>query len=267
MPGWRRVVLDLYLAFLALLGGDEHHAAGSARTIDGGGTVLEEVDGLDIVGVDQTQVADAFRSNAVDDDKRFGGVDRRSTAQVHAPALVAGSGGRTRDVHTGHLTLKSLEGRGEIALLLESLCVDNGHGARKRFLLGGAVADDHNLVEHGRILVEHNIHGRRLGLEVLTFITDIRDGERGAHRGFQREIAVDVGCACVGSAFHSHRGADQGLALRIGHRTGDSGGVGRRCRSLGIGPLRQTHCQNCRREDSAHEGCPCRNREKSLSHK
>ena len=130
----------------ALPRGDDNHAVGAARAVDGRRRgVLEDRDLLDVGRVDVVQVAHGV-DHAVDDDQRF--VRRRDrTRAAHADRSRGSRRTRSRhDVHTGDAALQSLVDRrvGHVA--------DVGHlhvGDRTRQVgfLHRAVTDDHHLVD------------------------------------------------------------------------------------------------------------------------
>ena len=66
-------VVEGELAALTTVGGHEDDTVCTTGTVDGGGgSVLEDVDGLDILGVDHIE-ADGLRDDTVDDDERVAG--------------------------------------------------------------------------------------------------------------------------------------------------------------------------------------------------
>ena len=83
LPAPRSVVVDLSLALLALLGGDDDNAVGGTCTVDGTrGGILEDFDTLDIIGVDNVKTA--FERNTVDDVERVGSVVGTGTTDTNA---------------------------------------------------------------------------------------------------------------------------------------------------------------------------------------
>ena len=74
--------LHFGIARLTLLGGDEHHTVGTARTVEGGRScIFEYRDVFDVVGVDRREIA--VVGNAVEDDEGVHlGIDRTETADA-----------------------------------------------------------------------------------------------------------------------------------------------------------------------------------------
>ncbi len=103
------VIGDADPAGLALLGGDEDDTVRTTRTVDGaGGGVLQDVDALDIRGVEGV---DAAAGHAVDHIQRGIGTDGTHTADVDVVARARLSG-RTHDAHTGGGGLHGAQGVG-----------------------------------------------------------------------------------------------------------------------------------------------------------
>ena len=104
LPAPGAVELDAGLAALAVLGGDEHHAVGTTRTVDGRrGGVLEDFNRLDVVGVDGV---DVVGSHTIDHIERVGvGMDGSGATDADLRVLARLAGGRT-DLDTCHLSLK-----------------------------------------------------------------------------------------------------------------------------------------------------------------
>ena len=167
--------VDLGLAILAPLGGDDYHAVAGAAAVDGRGRrVLEDGHRLDVVGRDHRQrVAHALRAlvaqrHAVEHDERVvGGVERRAAADADgARALGAG---RRGDHHARGLAHEQvLYRRRQPGGYLRGL--HRGHRPGGVLLLNRTVADGHHLVEHQRALLQGDgqrglpVNGHRLRL-------------------------------------------------------------------------------------------------------
>ena len=82
LPAIREIVVDLCLTHLTLLGGDEYHTVGSARTIDGTrGSIFQHLDTLDIIRVHRLQTV-LVGWHAVNNIKRVRVIN--STRTTHA---------------------------------------------------------------------------------------------------------------------------------------------------------------------------------------
>ncbi len=139
------------------LRGDHHDAVRAARAVDrGGGGILQDVDRLDLVGVDAGDGGDILAAHAelrvvllddrdaVDDVERLvAGVDRRWAAHAHGDA-VAGVAGVLHHLNARRLTLeRSIDAcRGSVRDLR---CRDGRDRAADVLAARGAVADDDDL--------------------------------------------------------------------------------------------------------------------------
>ena len=148
--------LHFGVARLTFLGGDEHHAVGTAGTIEGGGCgVLEHRDVLDVVGVDGGDVA--VVGHAVEHDEgAHGGVDGAETADADGGggaglAVVAGG------LYTGHGAVEGARNVGDLTIL-EFLGAHRGGRTRERGFLRRAIGHDDGFIEVGVVPFEHYIH-------------------------------------------------------------------------------------------------------------
>ena len=189
-------VADLAGSGGTLLGRDDDNARHGARTVDGsGGTVLEDVEALDIVGVQagdgrgdqgvgvtgrqvvRAHVHDIFHDHAVHDPQGLGGTVDGGGA---ADADLRGGTERTGDVLHGHAGRTSLEGAGDIR-----------HTADVRFLgihLHGGTG------VHAAVHRVHTVHDR-------TF----------KDFGIVLEDDLHVGCDRDTGIFRAHEGRDDVL--------------------------------------------------------
>ena len=145
LPAPCAVELDAGLAALAVLGGDEHYAVGTTRTVDGRrGGVLEDFNRLDVVGVDGV---DVVGSHTIDHIERVGvGMDGSSTTYTDLCVLARLARGRT-DLDTCHLSLKCGSDIRD-GSVTELLGIHLGHRTSEGALLGGTVTDGYDLLEH-----------------------------------------------------------------------------------------------------------------------
>ena len=217
----------------AFLGGDDDNARHGARTVDGGrGTVLQDFEALDIVGVqtgdrggDQgvgitgAQVLgidfnDVFHDHAVHDPQRLGGaVDGGGTAD----ADLRGGTERTGDVLHGDTGYAAFQGTGDIGDTVqfrlfgihldggsgEDAAVHRGHTGDDRLFqhLGVRLQGDADIVPggNGRIAVTHE--GDHEILRALRYLVEDK-------------VTVQV-CegADLGLSFHRHERADDRFSV------------------------------------------------------
>ena len=107
----RRVETYCRLGAFATLGSDDDHTVGCTRTVDSGcRSVLQYVDGCDVIGIDFADTT--IRDNAIDDEQRsivalcrcrWAGGDNVLTTQSHGRRVVTRSAARRRVVQTGYL--------------------------------------------------------------------------------------------------------------------------------------------------------------------
>ena len=163
------VVCDGVLAGLALLGGHEDNTVCTTGTVDGAGcSVLEDVDALDVGGV---QRIDVTSGNAVDDVQRSIGTGGTHTADVH---VVAGTrlAVRAHDAHTGGGGLHGAERAGGVELCeFFTLHLDGGAG-HQLFLLG-TVTNHHKFFQGFGVFLKENVEERLVSdRDYLSLVTD-----------------------------------------------------------------------------------------------
>ena len=209
----RVVDRELVGEFARVLGGDEHHAVGCARTVDGGRScVLEHRDRLDVVGVEHRGVA----LDAVDQHQsRSARADRRLAADVVRRRAVGLAVGQ-RNIEVGHGALQHLRDVGH-GTVLQKFRGDLVDGARQVGLLLRAVAHDHHLVDERGVLLQ--LHGDERTVADRDFgsgVAQRRDLQHGAvSQTLERERAVGPGTHAAGGSLDDHRGPDNGLARGI----------------------------------------------------
>ena len=198
----------------ALLGGDEHHAVGGAGTVQGGGgSVFQDRDRLDVIGVD---VGDrSVKRNAVHHIKRGAvRVDGTETADTDAAGgtRLAGCGG---ELHAGGDTFKGVGGVGH-RTDFQLLAVKGSGGSGKVFLVDRTVGDHHGLFDTLRIGSQQDVdyvaafHGG--------FLVEVADGTEDQHG-----IAGDVDGIVT---FRVRRGAGHGSFHLDGGKRNTLAGVG-----------------------------------------
>ena len=242
---------------LARLGGDHHHAVGTARTVDGRGRgVLEHLHRLDVGGVDVADVA-AHQGESVDDVERLvAGVDGTRAADADgwslARLVVVEHG------HTGGLALQRLEG---VARHVghDGLRLHVGGSSRQVRLLHRTVADDHHLLQVGAVLLQGHVKAAAAHLDLLALVADVRENEGSAARHADLELAVKIGhCSHAGVVLHNHAHADQRLARVVLYHTADA------CLLLNGGRLRNAlagAAAGVPARGNGQHGCQCQTNE------
>ena len=137
------IEVNLDLAFLAFLGGDNNHTVGSTRTVDRGrGGILQYLDALDVVTVQLMHTG--LCGNTIDDVQRVVVVQRADTTYTHR----CRTRGRTvgKDVHAGHATLHGLH-RVVFVLLGKLADTHYRNGTSQVGLTLGGITCYHHLVQ------------------------------------------------------------------------------------------------------------------------
>ena len=216
LPAATVVVVDLRVALAAALGGDEHDAVSSTRTVHGTrGSILQHLDALYVIGVQVVQAA--LDGHAIDDVERVAVVDGTDAADADARGIArlarVGGDGDTRcealqrviHTHGGHHT--------QVAR------VHLRDGCRDHTLLLHAVADDHHILQRLGIFLQDDVqHGS--GRHALRRVAHERnhDGRTTLHV-LQRKTTVHVGDGTVRRTPHGDRGADDRLSRLVIHNT------------------------------------------------
>jgi len=240
--GHRTVVGELGLAAVTFLRGDEHHAVGTLRTVDGRGRgILEHFHAHNVGGVEQRErrhrrmaavsqriaqsearaaVVATLPYHAVDHIERVRiGIDRGQTADVDRH----GRAGRTRGLHGSDTRYTPLQGLVHIGngCRLERFLVERGRGTGQVALLHHAIAHHNDLVQG--ILVFRHVDGvlcPAIGLDRHRAEAHVRNLEHRTLGHPQREVAVQVGDRRDVRTLHLHRGTDDG-SLRVGNGSTD----------------------------------------------
>ena len=229
-------VVDVVLAGTTLLGRDDDNAGHGARTVDGGGgAVLQDVETLDIVGVESrdgggdkgrgvsggeiigTDVEHVSHDDAVHHPEGLGAaVDGGGTTD----ADLGGGAEGTRDILHGHTGDAAFQGAADV-----------GHTIQLRIFgadLGGRTG------EEAAVHLLHTGHDdlfQHLGVGLQTdrhlrcdrnFLVDItHEGDHqdlGGSRDIQGKLSVEVGYRTDGLAtFHEDRGADHRQSVFFGN--------------------------------------------------
>ena len=188
-----------------LAGGDEDDAVRTAGTVDSrGSTVLQDGDGLDVLGRDVTE---RTADNTVHDDERgVAAVDGGRATDLVAGGVTAGVG---VNVQTGDLTLD--EGHGVRSGLVELFGADAHDGGGDLLLVEGTVTDDDGLFNHFGVFLEGDPR-RNLRSDIGDrLIADAADLDDRAGTGDAEDIvAVRSGSGTVGGAALDDRCTDNG---------------------------------------------------------
>ena len=154
LGGQGSVEINLDPALLGALGRDDDDAAGSLGTVDGGaGRVFQDLDGLDVVALDD-RVQGGTGHDTVDDVQRTGGVEGRNTADAGVTVAARGSVGC--DVHTCYA---ALEGGHDVSCrhIDDILHLDDGNGAGQVGFLLGHVTGDDDFIQEVLVLLQGDV--------------------------------------------------------------------------------------------------------------
>ena len=186
-------------------GGDEDHAVGGPRAVDGRrSSVLENFDRLDIREVQHRERTEILAEtvqrsglvverDAVDDIERFvAGAQRTRTADADALRRAEVTR-RSRDRNTGHTSLKQFRGTQRRAhVVLVGFELTDGIGDHRAAL--GTVTHDDDIVDHTAVGNQHDAQFR-CGVgngDLLGLHAHERDLQYGIGlRGLEPECAVD----------------------------------------------------------------------------
>ena len=233
LPARGEVVVDLGLAYLTLLRGDQNNAIGSAGTVDGTRcSVLQHFDALDVLGVDALHTV-LVGGHAVYNIKRFGVVDGADTADADERLRAGLARGRGHLYASGH-TLQGILGT-QARLAFQVVGRDLGNRGRDDALLLHAVADDDHVGQRLLVFLQRDGHAAA-GRHLLRQEADVAHHQRGTAVDPQRELAIVVGDGAVlRVGFLHNRGSDDGFSVLIDHgsRDGATLGQGRRRKKHG----------------------------------
>ena len=216
---------DAVFARTRFLGRHENDTVRTARAVDRRrGTVLEHVDRSDILGAHVGKIA---AHDAVDHHQRRGtSRHRRHSAQLDLHAAVRIASLRTHDIQSGDLTLKQLQGIGNIARL-EVVALEGGDRTGQLLFGGRSVADHHHVVHLRNGFREPHVDRRfRSDGKLLIFVTDERETETRIvpAEEFQRVSTVRSRTDAVGGSFFDYAHADQRIARGVCYPAGDRTG-------------------------------------------
>ena len=218
-----------YPVVFALLGRDDDHAVGTARSVERTGRcVLEDGHRLDVVRVERAQRA-VVRHAVHDVERRGYGIDRPDAAYDDRGAFARLAAAR------GHLDAGNgtFERFADVAhhALLQLVALDYGGRAGERLLLGRAVGYDHDAFDLGGVFLHCDVDlGAARDLYLGRFVADVGDQERGVGRDVgKRVVSCDVRAGALRSALHDDIGPDDGFAVGSGYHAAD-GGILRRGR-------------------------------------
>ena len=203
----------LLLTDLTLAGSHEDNTVRRTGTVDScGGSILQDVDGLDVSRVQVLQMA---AGHTVDDHERArgaGGTDTTDRDVVSGARTTAG----LDDVHTRNGAVQGAE-RIRRALLLDILTRDVDRGTREQALLLGTITDDDRFIQELGVFLEHDIDDRAsIQLLFLGSETDAGEREGGVRRNGNRVVTIPVreGAHSVVTAEHDSD-TDDRFATRV----------------------------------------------------
>ena len=234
-PGVGSVIGDTGLALLAFLGGDEHDTVGCRDTVDGSGSVLQDLDGLDIIRVE------AGQAGAVDGAREHGGraaggafegtgrhdhavhdVERgAATADGHVHTA-ARLGGGHRGLQTGGTSHQELGHVGRTGLL-DVIDGDLGDSRGQILFRDGAVTGHNRLVEQVDIVREDHVHDvASADGDLGGLVADGGELEDITRLGGDGVVTVDIGDGTAGLAGNHDACADDRLTLAVQDLSGHS---------------------------------------------
>ena len=215
------VELDLRITGLTLLGGDDHNTVRAAVTIDGGGgSVLQDRHGFDVLRVDVGN--GTIVRNAIHHDKRAVGsghgtdttdADRISTTTCR---VAAGAG----NLHTRGSTGKSARYAGR-NFLLDGLVVNDRRRSRKGTLGSRTIRNDDGFVQELAVILEDDVDVGATGYgDILSDISHTKHLKDTVCRNIQRERTRDVRHGINRTvAFQNDIGTDDSFTGGILHGT------------------------------------------------
>ena len=213
--GVAAVVAHPDLSFGTTLGGHEDDAVRSAGAVNGGGSILQDGNALDVLGV---QAGEVTVGDAVHHDERAGVAEGALTADEDHGVILARLAGTHVSDDAGRL---AGQGVGEIGGgdLLEFLAVDGGDGTREGGLLLDTVADDDDFIEVLRVLGEDHVdEGTAVDRFLHGLVADGRECENRVRRNAQGVGAVRCRNGRVRGIRHDGD-TDQGFSRRVGDRS------------------------------------------------
>ena len=216
LPAVVAVEGNLDLAGLTLLGCHEDDAVGGTGTVDGAGSrILQDVDGLDIVGGES---GDGAVRHAVHNVERGVGTGSTHTADGHLVAF-ARLTGILGDVHAGGLALQGAE-RVDGVRVGELVSRDADRRTGHEFFTLDTITDHDGLLKHFGVVLEDDGHVFGGG-DSAGRVADAGDFERSPGGDAETEDAVQVSRSTVGRAWYQDACADDRLAVGINHFAAD----------------------------------------------
>ena len=213
----RTVVAHLHLTFLTSLCSNEHYTIGTAATIDSGrGSILKDVDALDVTRVQRLDTSRLEGHTIYNIERSF--TSRYRTGTTNHDASDCTWALTCCDIHTGSLTLQSLEGivhRLGIQFLLTHTRQSTGYVALALY----TITYYHHLVEQLLVLFESNVE---LTLACysnsLIAITYIRNYEACIFGNILNgKITVEVGNCTRRGSLYNDTGTDDWLTSSVNH--------------------------------------------------
>ena len=208
----RQVDVELAVVAGTALRGHEDDAVRGPHTVDGGGGVLQDGDGLDFIGVHAGEVG-LVAGNAVHHEQR-GAHAADVDGVVEFTRLRRALG----DPHAGDLTGKHVHH--VLVLGDDHLLVGDGrYGAGEGGLLLDTVTDHDRLFEEIGIVAENDIEGSLRGGHHLIGEADEGDDEIVPRGGGNLEASGRVGHRAAGGTLDDDAGAGERLAAPVPDRT------------------------------------------------
>ena len=213
-----------FLRVAAVFRGDDHHAVGSARTVEGRGRgVLEHRERLDGLGRDVVEHLVGDFHAVEDQQRRLSRSEGRDSADPEIGAVGARLARFLHGDHAGDLAAE--RGREVARRGLQVARLDRLHGAHERLFLLHAEADHHHVFEFVRSVGQRDEFeevdvpdGNFLGV-----VAQERNGDRLGRSGHgQFVVAAGVGGRADVRALNIDVGSDDGLVVGRGDdRSGD----------------------------------------------
>ena len=212
-------IVQGHLAFLTSLGGYENHTVGTTCTIDSGSrSILQYLDALDVLRVDiiDTTVLDDHTIHYIE--RITFGTDRALTTDGDATYCTRAL--RIGDIHTGSLTLHTLQG-----ILYRHSCqvlgIQVGQGTGYIALALHTITYYYDFIQSLVVFQQSYLQIALSGnTHFLGCITDIRNfyGSILWHIG-QSKVTIKISYGTIGSAYYFNTGANNRLTHVIYHCT------------------------------------------------
>ena len=172
----RAVIFYSRLAFFCFLGCHQYDTTGSLATINGSGSILQEVNALNVRRIQQPKFIHALILHTVDNHQRARRVFRNCTAQAHPPALIARSRRTAGNDDTRHLSLQCLHRTRYRTFTFQHLVTDHRHRTCHSRLFLRTVAHNDHFIQHLRVFRQHHFQRSITAHHhFLRLISDVRN--------------------------------------------------------------------------------------------